>query len=265
MYKLAFDVIDDLLVADKKHALQAVLRHCPVALAVCDRDMRYLALSDKWTRDFGLSRDDIIGRSHYDVFPEIENMERWKESYQRVLNGEIVISEAERFERDDGRIQYVWGESHPWYDEDGKVAGIKMFTQVLTDKYAMSTEAKRKQFWSRAAEQMSRIGHWSLDMDSGKFSFSPELYDIYGLKRRRACPSLDRVLDSFHKDDREMAERALVYAIENRCEFDVRLRVSKANGEKRQVFVQGQCRIDSHDQPAELFGIVHDLPDEAGS
>lgn len=55
----------------------------PIAVAVFDRDIRYLHASNGWHNDYGLGTRDLRGLSHYDVFPEIPD--RWKRIRQRAL------------------------------------------------------------------------------------------------------------------------------------------------------------------------------------
>jgi len=112
--------------------LRLFFDHAPVALAMFDRDMRYLHASRRWAADYGLETGDLRGLSHYQVFPEIS--ERWKEIHRRGQTGEIVREESDRFVRADGSVQWVRWEVRPWYQTPGEVGGIVIFTEDVTER-----------------------------------------------------------------------------------------------------------------------------------
>jgi PAS domain S-box-containing protein len=92
--------------------------------------MKYLAVSRRWLQDYGLV-DDVIGRSHYDVFPEIP--ERWKAIHGRCLSGAVEASEEDPFERADGSIQWIKWQVHPWRTAGGEVGGLIMMSEDFTE------------------------------------------------------------------------------------------------------------------------------------
>ena len=55
----------------------AALKQAPLGIAIFDREMRYLAASAQFLTDQGLSGDTpLVGRVHYEVFPQIPA--RWR-------------------------------------------------------------------------------------------------------------------------------------------------------------------------------------------
>ena len=49
--------------------LRLFIKHTPAAIAMFDTEMRYLQVSDRFLTDYDLEGQDLIGKSHYDVFP----------------------------------------------------------------------------------------------------------------------------------------------------------------------------------------------------
>ncbi|MFY9626740.1 MAG: PAS domain S-box protein [Methylocystis sp.] len=112
--------------------LRLLLEHTPNALAMFDRDMRYLAVSRRWLADHGQEDRDLRGLSHYDVFPEIP--ERWREAHRRALSGETAHADEDYFPRADGSASWQRWEALPWRDGAGQIAGILIFTEDVTER-----------------------------------------------------------------------------------------------------------------------------------
>ena len=116
---------------DSEAKLRLFFENAPAAIAMLDRDMRYLAISRRGMQDFGLT-GDILGRCHYDVFPDIP--ERWREVHRRCLAGAVERAEEDRFDRADGSRQWLRWEVLPWRDAAGAIGGIIILTEDITDQ-----------------------------------------------------------------------------------------------------------------------------------
>ncbi len=110
--------------------LQLFIEHAPAALAMFDREMRYLAVSRRWKEDYALGDRDIVGKSHYDIFPEVPEL--WKAAHARGLAGEIVRENEDRFRRYDGSVHWLRWEIRPWRANDGAVGGIVILAEDIT-------------------------------------------------------------------------------------------------------------------------------------
>ncbi|GAB4036096.1 response regulator [Spirosoma gilvum] len=151
----AFQDIDDKKKAEQalineKLRLAAFVEHAPAAVAMFDRNVNYLAVSKRWMEDYRLI-DSVIGLSHYDVFPGLPD--KWKGVFDRCINGSVERQD-EYVWRPEGwnHDQYLCWEVRPWYQFDGSIGGVMMYTQDITEACQQRDELKKAK---QQAEQAS--------------------------------------------------------------------------------------------------------------
>lgn len=125
---------------ESQERLQLFVEHAPAALAMFDREMHYVAVSRRWKDDYKLGERDIIGLSHYEVFPELTD--EWKAVHRRGMAGEVVRGDEDRFERADGTVHWLRWEMRPWHGADGSVAGIVIFSEDITSRKQIESELR---------------------------------------------------------------------------------------------------------------------------
>jgi PAS domain S-box-containing protein len=84
----------------REELLKIFVKNVPAGVAMLDRDMRYIQVSDRWCADYSVDSSQVLGRSHYELFPDIPD--RWKEVHHRALEGETLRAEEDRWDREGG-------------------------------------------------------------------------------------------------------------------------------------------------------------------
>jgi len=116
------------------------IHYSPSAIAMFDREMRYLAHSHRWLVDYKLDEKELIGRSHYDIFSELS--EHIKELHQRSLAGAVEKGDEAAFLRADGTVDWVRWEMHPWLTSEGNIGGVIIFSEVITERKLAENELR---------------------------------------------------------------------------------------------------------------------------
>jgi PAS domain S-box-containing protein len=138
--------------ADEKARLFAFIENAPAAVAMFDRDMKYIAASRRWYVDYGLKDQSIVGRSHYEVFPNIT--EHWKAIHRRCLEGAVEKADDDAWQPPGwDHEQHLRWEIRPWYDSTGMIGGIMMFTQDITVDRMREAELAKMRDAADAANQ----------------------------------------------------------------------------------------------------------------
>jgi PAS domain S-box-containing protein len=148
--------------AEREAQLALFVEHAPAAIAMFDPEMRYLAASRRFVSDFRLAPDiELIGRSHYEIFPDIPP--RWREVHSRVLAGEELAHEEDPFLRLDGRTDWCRWLMKPWRTMEGRIGGALLFSEVITEQVAAKraladSEARFRATFENAAVGIAHFG-----------------------------------------------------------------------------------------------------------
>ncbi len=152
------------LLWESEQRLRLFVEHAPAAIAMFDRNMNYIYASHRWLLDYRLDEEQIIGRSHYEIFPDIP--EAWREIHQRCLTGAVELSDADPFPRADGTLDWVRWEIHPWRNIHGEIGGIMIFSEVITE-HKRATEVEREQrLFAEAMRDSLAVLTASLDVET---------------------------------------------------------------------------------------------------
>jgi PAS domain S-box-containing protein len=122
--------------------LRYVIEHTRSAIAIHDKNLRYLYVSQKYLDEYHIPDGKaIIGKHHYEVIPDLP--EKWREVHQRALAGEVISADDDAYEKAEGKTEYTRWECRPWYEESGEVGGIIIYTELITKQKEFEVELRK--------------------------------------------------------------------------------------------------------------------------
>ncbi len=235
------------------------IEYTPAAIAIFDCQMRYLLVSRRWREDYGLDNENIIGRSHYEVFPDIS--QDWREIHQRCLAGAIEKCDEDACWRANGETEWMKWEIHPWYQDFGEVGGIIMFTEVITARKQaeIALVNNQRRFRDIAAnlpgaifQFTNRNGIWSVDY------ISDFIWELAGITAAEMMQDLNNFFARIHPEDLDSFFTSVEVVVENCTPWHYEGRLLKPDGEI--IWWQGDSTPMTNEQQEIIFcGVLMDI------
>ncbi len=241
---------------DSETLMRYIVQHDPNAIAVFDRNMNYLAVSERFLKDYGVQEADILGRNHYEIFPEMPP--RWIEAHQRALKGEVVSNDDDYFERPDGSITYTRWECRPWYQGDGSIGGMIAYTEVITERKLAELALRQSEERFRSYVENASDMIFTLTLD-GIFTYvSPNFQDFLGYSEEEM---LGQPFSQFvHPDHVAGGYRLIARTLEEELRQESgEYRVRHKNGEWRYHSCTMRAVRDAQGQAAYMVAIARDV------
>ena len=239
----------------KQRQLEEFIHHTPAAVALLDSELCYLATSHRWVVDYALPDQDLRGRSHLELFPNLQR--HWRDGYLRCLGGAIERHDEDRFMRPDGREEWIRWECHPWYRLDGEIGGLTIFSEIITDKYLAQQKLRTSEAMLNEAQHLARIGSWEQTLATNQLTWSLETCRIHGLAPGTPV-DLARSIAFYIPEHRAIMEEATQRAYKEGQGWDYELQIDTATG--RRLWVRTIGKVDMFQgKPVRVFGTFQDI------
>jgi PAS domain S-box-containing protein len=242
---------------ESQERLQLFIEHAPAALAMFDREMRYLAVSRRWMADYHLGDRDIRSRSHYDVFPEIS--EQWKAVHRRALEGEVVRTDEDCFVRADGIVQWLRWDVRPWYSANGAIGGIVIFTEDITEQKRAEQELRASEL--RFRTMISAIPNltYETDADGANIFTSDQWREYTGVTAEESSGA--GFIRAYHPEEAEDVLAQWSAAVRLGASFERKCRIRAADGNYRWFLNRAQPGRDAEGRLVRWAGSLTDIDD----
>ena len=247
---------------DSEERMRLFIEGAPAAIAMFDSAMCYLAVSHRFLRDYRLDDEtpaSLIGRSQYEVFPEVP--ERWRAIHRRVLAGETVSADDDPFPRVDGRIDWQRWEMVPWRHADGTIGGALLFTESMTERKASEAAVHESEARLRLVQQVGGIAYLDRRLPETASLISAEAARMYGLPPEQTVMSLDEWIARVHPEDRARMAGERSRLVERGGPVATEFRIVRTDGAVRWISLRAEVFSGPGDTEPRVVVAQHDITD----
>lgn len=234
--------------------MKYIIEHNRSAIAVHDKDLKYIYVSQRYLADYNVKETDVIGKHHYEVFPDLP--QKWRDVHQRALAGEILSAEDDPYYRDDGSMEWTRWECRPWYQSDGSIGGIIVYTEVITKRKQMEQALFESEERLRLAVESAQQGIYDLDIETGNVVVNDIFATMLGYDPKSFVETFEIWRKRLHPDDIEYAVKYLQDYLDGlRDKYQIEFRMRTASGEYIWVLSTGKIvEYDIDGKPKRMLG-----------
>ena len=201
------------------------------------------------------TRDEFIGKALWDIGP-FKQIQESKEAFRELQDQQYIRYDNLPLETRSGRRVNVEFVSNV-YGVNGKSViqcNIRDITASKKTEEALRLSEERL----KQAQSLAGMGVFNVELESGSVTWSPRMFEIFGLPSDAPQPSYEDQTRFTYPEDRSLVEQQ---AVLRRSGKPIHLdhRIIRPTGEVRWVEVSGEAIFDNAGRYVRYLGVCRDI------
>jgi PAS domain S-box-containing protein len=240
--------------------LNSIINAVADPIFVKDRRRRWVFLNNAYCRLKGRSRDELIGKSIYDIDPKNEADVMWQDDEIVFNTGQEHVREGERTDSE-GIVHFTETKKTLYKNEKGEdfiVGVVRDITERKRIEVALQVSERRL----KLAAVSGHLGIWDRDIESGNQIWDDRMYEIYGVAKDSFFATFETWAKCLHPDDRERVIEENQAAVRGEKDYDTEFRILHPDGSVKYIKASGIVIRDTEGKPTRIIGINRDMTEQ---
>jgi len=246
-------------ISDRKQA-EAVQRELEEQLATTlesitdgfftlDREWRFIFVNAEAERMVDRRRNDLIGITLWEAFPEAIGM-TFEREYRRAVEQNVTVDFEEYFPP---LAKWFGVRAYP------SERGLAVYFRDVTTSRKLNAELVTERGRLVAAQAVAKVGSWETDLSTMDVIWSAETYRIFERFPDRFSPTHPRFLQLVHPEDRDAVDRAFQDSLRLHAPQMIEHRIVMPDGRIKFVEERWQVVFDEQGKPVRVTGTCQDM------
>src|SRR5918997_290772 len=234
--------------------LRALFEAMTDVILVLDREGRYLKIAPTNPSLLYRPSAELLGKTLHEVFPK-EQADMFLGHIRDALGTRETVTFEYGLQIED---RQVWFEAtvSPMLEDS-----VIIVARDISERRKNEEALRRSEAGLAEAQRMAHLGNWEWDVRTDEVWWSDEVFRIYGFEPGAFTPSLERLIEVVHPDDRPLVTERIEAALYQGDLYDFEHRILRPDGEVRWVHRQAEVVRGEEGEPLRMVGTIHDITD----
>lgn len=207
---------------------------------------------------FGYTQSEAVGQPITMLIPP-QFLNEEPQILSRIKSGEKIEHYETLRKRKNGKLVEISLTVSPIRDKKGKIIGASKIARNISQRKRIENELRESQMILALAMRSSRMGVWEHDLATDIVQWSPELEEIFGLKKGEFPQTRNAFYELIHEEDREKVFFEVECAVREKRDYIIEFRFYHTDGSIRWMEGRGQATYAQNGSPVRLYGSGIDI------